>query len=130
MGYGVRMSALASSAPEISKSTARKPRPYKRRQLSFCGNIVHFLWKLRDLISYILPDNSLYFGEPFCLMCRTEDEGSRTICTASPSLVSNLMDTALRTRSLVYEYFLFVICIQRPFTPNFKRVRKITESDY
>ena len=119
-GYGVQWSALASSAPEIHKCTARKPYPYKQRQLSFCSNIIKFLWKLTvlwNVFLYILSDKCRYFGGTFCVMCSTEDEGSKLTCTISHSLATILMGTALRTLSLVY--FVFVICVKRPLTPDF-----------
>jgi hypothetical protein len=106
-GYGVQWSALASSDPEISKCTARKSYPYKQRQLSFCGNIIKFLWKLTVLwgaFSYILSAKYRYFGGTFSLMCSTEDEGSRLTCTLSHSLASNIMGTALRKPSILYSF--------------------------
>lgn len=57
-GYGFQWSALASSAPEIYKCTARKPYPYKQRQLSFCGNNIKFYWNL------------LFYGMCFHIFCK------------------------------------------------------------
>jgi hypothetical protein len=85
--------------------------------LSFCGNIIKFLRKLTlllDVSSYILSGKCPYLGGTFCLMCSTEDEGSRLTCTFGHFLASNLMGTALRTPSLVY-----VIYVKRPLTLNF-----------